>query len=182
MEPQVSLNPQQCYIEFRVTDEQRFQVFMRFFEALSTHTQSRSVLPSSAVADTIANAATLKARSYDSPDEWMLTFRPPDLAYLKMPAHRDAILALRRWRGLTRKERRADIKETGDPTYQTLADFADMLRHFNEIEFELVSCDKTSTDTARIEYTAYGYRFQGKAALEEMLLFFGFFSIISDSC
>jgi hypothetical protein len=184
MEPQVSINPQNCVIEFRVTDEQRFQIFLRFFESLRTQTQSRSPMQANSIADTIANAATLKAKSYDSPEEWMLTFRPQDLAYLKLPPHRDAIQALKRWQGLTRKERRTDIKEngSGDPALQTLAEFVDMLKHFQHIEYELVRCEKTSSDSARIDYTAYSYRFRGKVALEEMLLFFGFFSIINDSC
>lgn len=176
-------NRQHCYIEFRVTDNQRFEVFLRFFNAMRTYTRQRYAdikMENMDPNQTMVSEGTFRAKTYSKDEDWMLAFKPDDLEYLKMPPHREAITSLRKWRDLSRKERRADINK--DPQLQTLADFVDMLRAFRDVEFELVNCAMHDADSARIEYTTYQYPFDGKSALEEMLLFFGFFSIIEDSC
>lgn len=193
-----------CFIEFRVNDEQRFEVFMRFFDPLKEWTQNLDGMnPILAEFDDDATLAqigfheddtqehfavsakeeTKERREFSKPEEWLLAFRPKDLEYLGMPEHAPAIIAMRSWQGLTRRERRKAIKaERDSDKLSMLADFGDMLRLWQDVEFELIDCEMHEADRARITYSTFGFPFQGKPALEEMLMFFGFFSIINDSC
>lgn len=187
-----------CYLEFRVYDKRRFEIFQRFFGALQAWTRSLNSasnndetianrIPVSNIAKTQEVSAvtanrnnTLKKGDFDKPEQWLLSLRPQDMEYLQMPDHRASIVALQEWGDLSRRERRKKIK--GHKDLQTLADFADMLRYWEEVEYELVKCEMIETDRGRIDFASDHYPFEGKVALEELLLFFGFFSIVSDSC
>jgi hypothetical protein len=174
-----------CYIEFRVTDLARFQVFTRFFEVLKNWSQQRRS-GSTLLDDTqetrsvISNDDTLASKKVDNIENWMLVLRPVDLELLEMPAHAESIKTLQAWRGISKRERRERIGK--DERLQILADFADMVKQFEDIQYELSACRHTYPDRARIEYTIESYPFVGKEALTEMLLFFGFFSILDDNC
>ena len=63
-----------------------------------------------------------------------------------------------------------------------LADFTDMLNRWQDVEYELVEIVQDEPDRARLSYSTFKYPFQGKEALEELLMFFGFLSILDDSC
>lgn len=193
-----------CFIEFRVNDKQRFELFMRFFNPLKEWTHNLDATsPNIGTVDddtTIARIAygsedtqehfsvsakeeTKQRREFSKPAEWLLAFRPKDLEYLGMPQHAPAVKAIRSWHGLSRRERRKAIKAEGNTDeLRLLADFEDMLRYWQDVEFELIDCDRHESDRARIIYSTFGFPFEGKAALEETLMFFGFFSIINDSC
>lgn len=188
-----------CYIEFRVVDKKRFEILLRFFEPLKKWTQNPSGDDDYGDADktvatrlakedtqdrmTLAREETRQRRNFAKPEEWLLAFRPQDLTYLGMPNHRDSIQVSREWNGLARRERRQFIKEHDqEGQLQMLADFVDMMKHWQDIEYELVACEMHESDRAKITYSTFKYPFEGKVALEQMLLFFGFFSVISDSC
>jgi hypothetical protein len=112
-----------------------------------------------------------------------IAYKSQDLDFLHMPSHRESIEAIREWHGMTRRERRQAIKENDNSKQlRSLADFTDMLKYWQDVEFELVSLQQTDPDKGRISYSAFDYPFKGKAALEELLMFFGFLSIIKDSC
>lgn len=204
MAQDISANRPTCYIEFRIHDPERYALLGRFFTPLRDYTQT---LDPSAKPDhddvTAQGIGTLlggiaetqetrqftakeetKARShFAKPEEWLLALRPQDLDMLKMPAHRDAILAIREWQGLSRRERRKVIKaHENKRQLRGLADFMDMLKYWQDIEFELIELQQTDPDRARIRYRAFDYPFKGKVALEELLMFFGFLSILRDSC
>lgn len=194
-------NKPNCFIEFRVYDTEKFAIFQRFFTPLRRFTQkvtdpasiddtqefnaattqeAFAVSPSSAT----TSESTQERKSYTNPEEWLLALRPQDLQKLGMPNHASAIQYLRDWRGISRRERRDQIKAADADTDQlyTLADFADMMRRWEDVQYELVHCEMTASDSARITYSTYRFPFEGKAALEETLLFFGFLSILNDSC
>lgn len=196
-------NKPNCTLEFRVYDPERFQLLQRFFGNLKEWTQnlntetnaSQSPIGDTAVSRPMAARPsddtqealkvsaeddTRQRRNFSKPEEWLLALRPQDLDALGMPDHPEAIRALREWHGMSRRERRKITR--GNRDLQTLADFADMLRHWQDVEFELITCEMVERDTARIEYSTFDFPFQGKVALEEFLLFFGFFSITRDSC
>lgn len=196
-------NKPNCTMEFRVYDTERFQMLQRFFGSLKEWTQSLDAEDTSSapnMGDTAVNRSlmarptddtqealkitaeddTRQRRNFSKPEEWLLAFRPQDLDALGMPDHPEAIRALRDWHGMSRRERRKVTR--GNPDLQILADFADMLRHWQDVQFELVACEMVERDTARIEYSTFDFPFKGKVALEELLLFFGFFSITRDSC
>jgi len=162
-----------CYIAFRVTDDQRFDIFLRFFNALKPATQRRQ----RESVESAAQESTYVARRFSKAEDWLLTFLPQSLEYMGMPTHRDAIIALRRWHEMDRKTRRKDIG--ADESLRKLAEFADMVARFEALDYELIGCEKES-DTARVLILSHG--FNSKEAVEEMLLFFGFFSIIENSC
>jgi hypothetical protein len=189
-----------CYIEFRVYDEKRFQILQRFFEPLKDYTQNDN---SDAHSDTTtanrtpvshadetqehiafsSTEATRARRHFAKPEEWLLALRPQDLELLKMPEHPNAIVAFRSWQGLSRREKRKLIK--ADPNkeqLQMLSDFGNMLRYWQDVEFELVALKRDESDRASIVYSTFDFPFEGKVALEELLMFFGFLSIINDSC
>lgn len=187
-----------CFIEFRVMDKKRFDILVRFFEPLRNYTRNEGV---SATSDTMANRfmaispddtqenvnvsqvdETKQRNNFAKTEEWLLAFRPADLEYLNMPPHKDAILALREWQGLSRRERRKILKQSDNNLLQVLADFVDMMRYWQSVEYELVTCEMHESDRGRITYSSFKYPFEGKPAIEELLLFFGFFSIINDSC
>lgn len=186
-----------CYIEFRITDKERFAAFTHFFKALKQWTETLE--PGSYTDDTHVSRAptnpaddtqeitvradeTLSRRDFARPEDWMLAFRPSDLKLLGMPDHAQAINTLKDWQGLTRRERRKFIKGSNNQNQlQTLADFADMIRYWHDVEYTLISCTK-EFDLGRVEYSTYDFPFNGKVALEELLMFFGFFSVVHDSC
>lgn len=190
-----------CFVEFRVMDKKRFEIMLRFFEPLRDYTHN-SGSQSANIDDTTANRhmamtadATQESRqvsaameetkqrnNFVKPEEWLLAFRPQDLEYMNLPKHKEAILALREWQGLSRRERRKILKQTKEDSLQSLADFVDMMRYWQSVEYELVGCEMHESDRGRITYSTFKYPFEGKVAIEELLLFFGFFSIINDSC
>ncbi|MEM9953696.1 MAG: hypothetical protein AAF846_18955 [Chloroflexota bacterium] len=192
----------QCYIEFRIQDPERFTLLERFFAPLRDYT--KSITPQTPRDDTTAvGRETLLANSFQDtqvsrrinvddtrsrgqfakPEEWLLALRPQDLDALKMPSHRDSIIALREWQGLSRRERRKAIKaHENKRQLRGLADFMDMLKYWQDVEFELLTLQQTDSDLGRISYQTFDYPFKGKVALEELLMFFGFLSILRDSC
>lgn len=194
-------NKLECYIEFRVNEPTRYEIFLRFFMALRSWTQrytaqtkeetitSRSVAAFTHMSETQetrslnADDTTSQRRQFGKPEEWLLAFRPQDLENLGLPQHMESIQHLREWQGLSRRERRKYIKtsENTEALY-ILADFVDMLRYWQQIEFELGACDMQGTDLARLSYVPFDFPFKGKEALEELLMFFSFFSIIKDTC
>jgi hypothetical protein len=188
-----------CYIEFRVYDAKRFEIMQRFFEPLRAYTQNIETQPSaddvtmpartaSAIEEAeqslvMAKEETRQRRQFARPEEWLLALRPQDMTYLGMPQHKDAILTMRAWYGLSRKERRESIKAAPNrEELQMLADFTDMLTRWQDVEYELVELVQDEPDRARLSYSTFKYPFQGKEALEELLMFFGFLSILDDSC
>lgn len=188
-----------CYIEFRVYDAKRFEILQRFFSPLKTYTQNIEAEPNaddvtmpgrgvSFMDDTDSNRLATKEetharRQFAKPEEWLLALRPQDMSYLGMPQHKDAILMMRSWYGLSRKERREMIKSAANrDEMQMLADFTDMLNHWQDVEYELVDLAQDEPDRAQITYSTFNFPFNGKEALEELLMFFGFLSILGDSC
>lgn len=190
-----------CYVEFRVHDQERFTILTHFFKTLRRWTQQLNTVPQSSDITTPTRTpsrpkakeetqeATFSHRDqtrsryqFSQSAEWLLALRPNDLKHLGMPSHAEAVQALNAWQGLSRRERRKAIKaQPNKSELQMLADFADMLRYWQEVEYVLISCEQ-NFDLGRIEYSTYSFPFGGKAALEELLLFFGFFSIVRDSC
>lgn len=193
-----------CFIEFRVNDPERYDLLERFFNPLRdyTNTLALSINPPDADDVTatgrgrllafeetqetgrlITQDETVAHKQFARPEEWLLALRPQDMEMLRMPSHRDSILALRDWHGISRRERRKAIKSSENKRQlRGLADFVDMLKYWQDIEFELVELDRTDPDRARIRYLAFDYPYKGKAALEELLMFFGFLSILKESC
>jgi hypothetical protein len=189
-----------CYMEFRVYDARRFEIMQRFFEPLKAYTQNIETEPGAddvtmpgrsvnALDDTeqnrlmLAKEETRTRRQFAKPEEWLLALRPQDMTYLGMPQHKDSILTMRAWYGLSRKERRESIKAASNhEELQMLADFTDMLTRWQDVEYELVELVQDEPDRARLTYSSFKFPFQGKEALEEMLMFFGFLSILDDSC
>jgi hypothetical protein len=193
-----AVNPN-CYIEFRVYDAKRFEIMQRFFEPLRAYTQNIETQPSAddvtmpartanAIEEAeqslvMAKEETRQRRQFAKPEEWLLALRPQDMSYLGMPAHKESILTMRAWYGLSRKERRENIKAASNrEELQMLADFTDMLTRWQDVEYELVELVQDQPDRARLNYSTFKYPFQGKEALEELLMFFGFLSILDDSC
>lgn len=173
-----------CYIEFRITDAVRFQTLLRFFNALKSWSQQRdsgtySVEDTQETRAVSAAEETIAKRSFDKLENWMLIMRPQDLQLLGMPGHAISINTLRAWRGLSKRERRALIGK--DESLMVLADFADMLKQFDNAEYELTHLGAISSDRARLEYAIAHYPYEGKHALESLLLFFGFFSILDSN-
>lgn len=188
-----------CFIEFRVYDEQRYQMMAHFFKPLRDHTKNlgQMYVGSGISAPTIATSLddtqealvvgtaeqTQARRQFGRPEEWLLALRPPDMQLLNMPDHRTCINTLRDWQGLSRRERRKLIRASENKNeLRSLADFVDMLRYWQDVEFELLELEQTASDKAQISYIAFDFPFKGKAALEELLLFFGFLSVLNDSC
>jgi hypothetical protein len=188
-----------CYIEFRVYDAKRFEIMQRFFEPLRAYTQNIDTEPSaddvtmparsatsieeSEQSLVMAKEETRSRRQFAKPEEWLLALRPQDMSYLGMPQHKDSILTMRAWYGLSRKERRETIKAASNrEELQMLADFTDMLNHWQDVEYELVELVQDEPDRARLSYSSFKFPFVGKEALEELLMFFGFLSILDNSC
>jgi len=189
-----------CSIAFRVADEERFTIFMRFFEVLRQWSQRRASddrtsgdttarrVPASPSADTqeatAITAESVRQRSgMDKPEQWLLALRPQDLEILGMPTHADAIQALRTWSMISRRERRQEIRHSTEQSQlHNLSDFSDMLNYWRDADVTLVECARERRDLARISYVSEGYMHNGKTALEETLMFFGFFSIVDDTC
>lgn len=166
---------QTCYIEFRVHDENRLKVFERFVRALRARAFAGTPEPVQ-----VAEDATQKGRSYDTPEDWLLLFHPNDLVVMGMPDHMACLTALRSWRGLSRGERRTAINK--DTALQVLADFADMVKRLSQVRYHPMTCEKTRSDIARMEFITDEPYFTERDSLEDLLLFFGFFNIVDEGC
>jgi len=181
---------QPCYLVFRIHDEARFNMLKHFFGALRGSTSPRISSKerrgdkdkTSEMRVARASDATVVNRSlpFDKPEHWLLGLRPADLEMLGLPPHMESINALKRWRELSPRERRDNIQ--GDDSLQALADFADMLALFDGLEVNFVSLDRLDKDRARLDFTFPTYPYDHRGALEELLMFFGFFSILDAMC
>lgn len=189
-----------CYMEFRVYDKARFETLKRFFEPLKAWTQNDNSPQPPKIEDATqahrfakaetqegmaigAREETQTRRAFARPEEWLLALRPQDLGLLGMPPHADSIRVMREWQGLSRRERRKAIQgKENEEALRVLSDFAEMLRYWQDVQFELVSCEMTESDIARLTYMPFDFPYEGKTALEEMLMFFGFLSIINSTC
>ncbi len=191
-----------CFIEFRIHDPERYTLLDRFFQPLREYT--RTIEPRTAKDDGMATMEhkavsafaetqesfritaqedTQVRRKFSKPEEWLLALRPQDLDTLRMPSHRESIEAIRSWQGLSRRERRKAIKaHENSRQLRSVADFLDMLKYWQDVEYELIALEQTDPDKGRIRYSAFDYPYKGKAALEELLMFFGFLSILKESC
>ena len=163
-----------CNIVFRVYDEQRFQIFLRIFNVLKGWSQPKASVESKPEDDTYST------KTFNRTEDWILAFRPQDLVTLDLPDHRESILALKSWRDLSRKERREKTREA--PALQNLADFADIMKSFEASEYDLIECEKDSADSARLAYRPHQIPYEGILALENLLMFFGFFSLSEGGC
>ncbi|MCU0511796.1 MAG: hypothetical protein MUE40_04410 [Anaerolineae bacterium] len=163
-----------CFIEFRVYDETRFQLFERFLRGM----RARSLAAAQPVA--VPEDSTQRSRSFTAPEDWLLLFRPDDLLRMGLPDHTAALAALQAWKGLTRNERRAAIHK--DEALQLLADFADMVKRLSDVRYRPTRCEKNGRDTARLEFVTDELYFTERDSLEDLLLFFGFMHIVDDGC
>lgn len=159
------------YIEFRVYDDERFQVFERFVRAQRTRAFAGSAEPVA-----LSDDSTQRGRNYAATEDWLILFRPADLALMGMPDHQTALEALKAWKGLSRSERRAVINK--DSRLQMLADFADMVRRLSHVRYRPISCQRTTPDVARLEFITDEPYFTERDTLEDMLMFFGFINIV----
>jgi len=186
------LDKPNCIIEFRIYDEKRYRTMAHFFKPLREYTHNlgnTTLSPDASTEETQerrqigATEVTTTRRNFAKPEEWLLALRPTDMAFLGMPDHKNAIIILRDWQGLSRRERRQLIKASDQKKQlQALADFNDMLRYWQDVEFELLELQQIAPDKAHIVYSTFDFPFKGKAALEELLMFFGFLSILKHTC
>jgi hypothetical protein len=189
-----------CFVEFRVLDKERFDILRRFFEPLRAWTRHQDADAALSPISTQTMRAlgfdqtqeypalasrdeTVQRSDFARPEEWLLSLRPADMVTLQMPTHAEAIKALREWQGLARRERRTLINSReNSKQLRVLADFMDMLECWKDVQYELVSLEMSDSDLGRIIYSTFDFPFEGKSAIEEMLMFFGFFSIVKDPC
>lgn len=192
-----------CYVEFRVYDDQRFTILERFFKPLKDYTQKNTSEPASddatverlsipsnpsdatqeAMMLTNPTETVANRKQFAKPEEWLLALRPQDIELLGMPQHAVSVVALREWQGLSRRERRKAIKAQDNvEQLRILADFNDMLRYWQDVEYQLIALERIDSDKGRVTYLADDFPFEGKVAIEELLMFFGFLSILKDSC
>jgi hypothetical protein len=181
---------QPCYLVFRIHDEARFATLNHFFGTLRGSTARRigSKDPQTDKEKTSEmrlvrpGDATVATRRlpFDKPEHWLLGLRPVDMEALGLPPHMESINAIKQWRSLNARERRDAIQ--GDEALQTLADFADMLALFDGLEVSFVSLERLDKDRARLDFTFPTFPYDHRGALEELLMFFGFFSILDAMC
>jgi len=191
-----------CKIIFRARNNARFEMLQRFFIPLQTWTQKRK--EALMTIDTKSQTGLTTPVSIDSPattqeisqitvrehdtettplgdtTTWLNHLGEKDLKELGMPSHSQSIEALSSWEGLSRRQRRKAIGQ--NDSLAMVGDFQDMLNYFQHIEYELVGLELLGTDRAQIEYNTFDFPFEGKEALEELLLFFGFPHILKDEC
>lgn len=181
---------QPCYLVFRVHDEARFAILNHFFGALRGSTARRTSSKeqqgdkekTSEMRLVRPSDVTIATRrlSFDKPEHWLLGLRPTDIEALGLPPHMESINALKQWRNMNARERRDAIQ--GDEALQTLADFVDMLALFDGLEVSFVSLERLDKDRARLDFTFPTFPYDHRGALEELLMFFGFFSILDALC
>ncbi len=177
-----------CQLEFRVTDSERYAAFERFFATLSAWTQQRYSGSGTTAIDETQQVRAVNPRmsqledstTKDRSANWLLVLRPSDLELLGMPPHLDSLQWVGKWRTLSRAERREQLK--GNASLQALAEFVDMLKQFEDVPCELMSCTRPAPDIARLAYQAPSITPKLKSALENLLMCFGFYSVLRDDC
>ncbi|MCS6836326.1 MAG: hypothetical protein NZ750_09950 [Anaerolineae bacterium] len=181
---------QPCYLVFRIHDEARFATLKHFFATLRSSASQRisskdqqgekeKTSEMRAVRPSDATVATRRL-PFDKPENWLLGLRPIDMQALGLPPHMESINVLKRWRSMSARERRDAIQ--GDESLQNLADFADMLALFDGLEISFVGLERLDKDRARLDFTFPTFPYDHRGALEELLMFFGFFSILDAMC
>lgn len=179
MSPSTDAHPggqRRCTLDFRVLDESRYTIFRRFYLALERWTQVRSGI--NVIRSTEETALPLPPLNTTA--DWLDTLFPRDLTALGLPDHNTATNLLLRWSDLSRAERRATLSD--EPPHQRLAEFADMVAGLQSIDFTLVNCERIAADTARLSCVAPVLPLENGHILEDMLMFFGFFQILENTC
>lgn len=170
------------YLVFRINDEARFAALQYFFANLKAGTRriasKEKTQETRAVSASDATHATRRL-SFQRPDHFLLALRPIDLEVLGLPDHAQSIQALRLWQGKSKRERRDLL--AGERRLQVLADFCDMLALFDGLDVQFLTCSKLDSDRARLEFHVPELPYDvARPALEELLMFFGVFSILDE--
>jgi len=75
-----------------------------------------------------------------------------------------------------------DNELDANPSWKRLKEFADIVDSFEEITFELETCQLIAPDHARLEFFSSGFPYGGRYVLDHLLIFYGFGNIIADNC
>lgn len=173
-----------CYVEFKYDDPQRFKAFHRFFRAMRGWTRRSSHL--AFYHDEHDSLWVVRASGDDNSgqrlrhtEDWLRVLTAEDRDLLGLPPLPEARRYLALWDAILPDE--AEFEAHTDPQLRRLWEFDNMLGFFDFVAYELTACEIVGPNTARLEYAAFDFPYGGKLALEEVMLFFGFWRVIAQS-
>lgn len=134
------------YLEFEVTDGDRFQALSRVFDALRTAKQSGS---------------------FPSDDAWLPYFDDEARSHFWWPSEEEVSQWQEQWLSTPVEERWTN------PGLQQLWLFGSMLDAIREGEYGLIACSREGT-SGRLRFEPYAWPSGGTSALQALIEAFGF--------
>lgn len=173
-----------CYVEFKYDDPHRFKTFHRFFRTLRAWTRRHSHLEfyhdeHETLRIVRRSGDDNSAMPLETTEDWLRVLTADDRDLLGLPTLPEARRYLALWDAILPEEAEAEART--DPQLRRLWEFDNMLAFFDFIAYELTACEIVGPNVARLEYAAFDFPYGGRMALEEVMLFFGFWRVIDQS-
>lgn len=135
------------YIEFVVKDSARFEVLQKVFNEFKDSKEKASI----------------------KEDNFYLEFFDDEAkSYFGWYSEEENLEWANKWIALPIEKR------WNDPSLQRKWDFGSMIDAFKCGEYELISCEMISKDTARIKYNPWAYPYGGTGCMKALIESFGF--------
>lgn len=142
-----------CFIEFKVTDKDRFKTLCRVFDEIKTDKD---------------------ADFWRNEEEWLAFFDEEARSHFWYPTEEEYNDWLRRWYATPVPQRWTD------PSLETPWCFDAVFDAFQNGDYDLIVCRMISSDLARIEFDPYGYPYGGTGCMKALIESFGFVVIGED--
>jgi len=158
--------PFPCFIDFRVTDQDRFQVLCHAFEFLKQEKlQQLEVTLGEEDDETENNQEQTLQRLVDTLFD---LFDERALAHFWWPSQQELDAYAKQWQATPVPQRFTD------PTLEHPWDFESMVDCFLNGEYELVSCSLWTPDTAVLEFAPFAFPYGGTGCMKALIEAFDF--------
>lgn len=158
--------PFPCFIDFRVTDQERFQVLCRAFEILK---QEKLHLLAATFEEENAETENNQEQTLQKLVDIMFdVFDEQALSHFWCPSRQERDAYCKQWRVLPEPQRFTD--STLNPHW----DFESMIDSFLNGEYELVSCSLWTPDTGVLEFFPLAFPYGGTGCMKALIEAFDF--------
>ncbi len=136
------------YVEFAVTNAERFQTLCAVFEALKKDKE---------------------AGVFREDSEWVALFDEEALSHFWWPSAEELADQQRRW-----QKAPVEVRISDTSLWPPAWDFLSMIQAFQDGEYEFVTCRMITADRARLEFNALAYPYGGTDSMKALIAAFDF--------
>ncbi|MFL5664687.1 MAG: hypothetical protein ACJ8BW_25570 [Ktedonobacteraceae bacterium] len=163
--------PFPCFIDFQVTDQERFQVLCHAFEILKQeklHLLAATFEEENAEEENAETENTQEQTLQRLVDTLFDVFDEQALSHFWWPSRQERDAYWKQWWATPVSQRFTD------PTLKTLWDFESMIDSFLSGEYELVSCSLWTPDTGVLEFSPFAFPYGGTGCMKALIEAFDF--------